>query len=83
MKVTPAAYTDKLKPWTSKLSANGGSANHLWDLSATSGWYDFVVSIDGISGWQQRFAGRLDTSNPTTSDPASGGSARMAFDKLA
>jgi phospholipase C len=82
MVVTPAAYADKLKPWTAKLSANG-SANHLWDLSATSGWYDFDVRIDGISGWQQRLAGRLDTSDPTTSDPALGGSARMAFDKLA
>ncbi len=73
------AYTGKLKPWTVKLAANG-SSNHLWDLSGTSGWYDLTVSAKDLPGWSQRFAGRLDNGQPSTSDPAMGGAAVMTLD---
>ena len=74
--VVANAYTGKLKPWTSKVAANG-SSNHLWDLSGTSGWYDLTVSSKELPGWSQRFAGRLENGQPSMSDPAMGGPALM------
>mgnify|MGYP006371115901 FL=1 len=71
------AYTGKLKPWSSKIAANG-SSNHLWDLSGTSGWYDLTVSSKDLPGWSQRFAGRLENGQPSMSDPAMGGAALMS-----
>ncbi|MDP3740120.1 MAG: phospholipase C, phosphocholine-specific [Hyphomonadaceae bacterium] len=75
--VSANAYTGTLKPWTSKLATNG-SANHLWDLSGTSGWYDLTISSKESPGWSQRFAGRLENGQPSMSDPAMGGPALMS-----
>jgi len=41
-----------------------------WTLSGSERWYDLTVSIDGKSGWSQRFAGHIETGNPSTTDPA-------------
>ncbi len=69
-------YFDKLKPWNVTVKA-GASANHMWDLSSNSGWYDLSLRLDGVDGWYQRIAGRLDNGQPTMSDPAMGGAAVM------
>ena len=74
IEVTSNAYGDKLKAWSAKLPA-GGSINHLWDLDATGGWYDFTVSCAAIPGYARRFAGRFDNGQPTMTDPAMGGGA--------
>jgi len=37
------------------------------------GWYDFSVTIGGNPGYQQRFAGRVETGRWSISDPAMGG----------
>ncbi|MFT3724991.1 MAG: phospholipase C, phosphocholine-specific [Hyphomonadaceae bacterium] len=76
--VTPNAYADKLKPWSAKLPANG-HVDHLWELDATGGWYDFTVSCAAIPGYSRRFAGRFDNGTATMSDPAMGGAAVMSF----
>ncbi|RYG32197.1 MAG: DUF756 domain-containing protein, partial [Burkholderiales bacterium] len=76
IRVTSEPYAKDLKGWASKLAANG-AANELWDLSPTSGWYDLTVRVDGLTGWSQRFAGRLDTGVATMTDPALGGPAIM------
>lgn len=34
------------------------------------GWYDFSVSVSGRDTFQARYAGRVETGNPGTSDPA-------------
>jgi hypothetical protein len=91
--VASEPYADKLKPWTAKL-ARGGAAGNIWDLSPTSGWYDFTVRVDGLQGSLQRFAGRVDGINvwlqrvgdnsySSMTDPAMGGVARMTWDQLA
>jgi phospholipase C len=72
--VTPGAYADDFKPWSGTLQP-GGSANNLWDLAKTGGWYDLAVSLDSVDVWRQRFAGRLDTGVATMTDPAMGGPA--------
>jgi phospholipase C len=74
--VTPGAYGDKLKAWDVKL-AGGKSADHVWDLSATGGWYDMVIKTS-VSEQAHRIAGRVDNGEPSTSDPAMGGAAVMS-----
>lgn len=76
--VVSEPYASDLKPWKATLSPEG-SANNLWDLSPTSGWYDFTVRIEGVTGWQQRFAGRLDTGVATMTDPALGGPSALSW----
>lgn len=74
--VVSEPYGPDLKSWKTKLGP-AGSANHLWDLSPTSGWYDLTVRIEGLDGWQQRFAGRLDAGVATMTDPALGGASTL------
>jgi phospholipase C len=74
--VTPNAYAAHLKPWRAKLKP-GGKAVHDWDLAKTGGWYDLGVRLAGVTGWEQRLAGRVETGRPSTSDPAMGGAAVM------
>jgi phospholipase C len=74
--VAPGAYADRLKPWRTKLSP-GETDSHVWNLAALGGWYDFVVTTNGVA--PQRLAGRIETGKPSTSDPAMGGPAVMAW----
>jgi phospholipase C len=52
----------------------GASASKSWSLSPTSGWYDFVVNLDGDSAFEYQLAGHVETGNDSISDPAMGGS---------
>lgn len=36
----------------------------------SSGWYDFSVTVEGAKGFEQRFAGRIETGRDSISDPA-------------
>jgi phospholipase C len=40
------------------------------DASLSSGWYDVAVELDGRSDFVRRYAGRVETGRPSTSDPA-------------
>ena len=76
--VVSEPYAADLAPWTAQIGAEG-SANHLWDLSTTSGWYDLTLKTEDASGWRQRFAGRIDTGVATMTDPALGGAAILSW----
>jgi phospholipase C len=51
----------------------GASASKSWPLSRTSGWYDFVITLDGGSEFGYQLAGHVETGSDSTSDPAMGG----------
>jgi len=74
--VSSGAYGDRLKTWSPRLSP-GEVEHHVWDLSATRGWYDLVVTTKGREGVALRLAGRIETGALSTSDPAMGGLAVM------
>ncbi|HEV7577902.1 MAG TPA: phospholipase C, phosphocholine-specific [Caldimonas sp.] len=42
-------------------------------LEETSGWYDFVISVEGDASFEYRIAGHLEDGRPSASDPAMGG----------
>jgi phospholipase C len=44
-------------------------------LSTSGYWYDFSVTVKGQADYSRRFAGRLETGNPSVSDPAMSGPA--------
>jgi phospholipase C len=44
-------------------------------LSASGGWYDFTVSVNGQTDYSRRFAGRMETGTDSYSDPAMSGTA--------
>lgn len=64
--------------WQAKLSAKG-SAERTWSLASSGGWYDLVVTSTQNPSWSNRLAGRLETFEPTISDPALGGEAVMTW----
>jgi phospholipase C len=51
----------------------GESKSQSWPLSRTSGWYDFVITLDGDPGFEYEVAGHIETGEESTSDPAMGG----------
>jgi len=50
----------------------GGEKSAALPLSASHGWYDFSVTIDGDDRFLRRYAGRVETGKPGFSDPAMG-----------
>jgi phospholipase C len=63
--VTSNAYrTDG--PWPLDVAAGGTGTLH-WNLEGSGHWYDFTVSG---TGFERRFAGRVETGKPGVSDPA-------------
>ncbi|MEC3881857.1 phosphocholine-specific phospholipase C [Parapedobacter sp. 10938] len=45
----------------------------LWlDVRATGGWYDVAVEVTGFPGFYQRFAGHVETGQPSITDPLMG-----------
>jgi len=74
LSVIPNAYQTALRPWTVELAAGAGAARH-WPLTASRGWYDLSVRIEGQGGYLRRLAGRLETGADSITDPAAGGAA--------
>ena len=76
------SYTVKIndnsyqKGLVSKLVGPAGAANSaiqmVLDLSKSSGWYDYSISIDGFAGFEKSYAGRVETGIEGISDPAMG-----------
>ncbi|MES2063968.1 MAG: phospholipase C, phosphocholine-specific [Bacteroidota bacterium] len=43
------------------------------DLGKQHGWYDFSIKVKGYGDFEKRYAGRVETGNPSYSDPVMGG----------
>ena len=43
-----------------------------WDSRASFGWYDLQLSIKGNINFLRRYAGHIETSQASRSDPANG-----------
>jgi phospholipase C len=59
-----------------ELAANGRAVVRWPTLK---GWYDVTVTDADATAFRRRFAGRLETGRPSTSDPAMGGEARLSW----
>lgn len=66
--VTANAYVTE-EPWRVEVPSQG-RVMRRWHTDASQGWYDVTVTGDG--GFEHRFAGRLETGLPSTSDPEMG-----------
>jgi len=62
-------YTDKPVKFT--LPPNR-ELSEFWSLDGSYGWYDFTVTTDSDSHFQERLAGHLETGRDSMSDPAIG-----------
>jgi len=66
--VTDNAY--KNAPKTVILEAKNGQSTLTLDLKKSHGWYDVSVRVEGVDGFEQRFAGHVETGKDSVSDPA-------------
>ena len=41
-----------------------------WNIRASGHWYDFTLRVPQLPGFSRRFAGRMETGAPSTTDPA-------------
>jgi phospholipase C len=65
---------DRYNSRPAKLSLRSGETQRRqWPLSRTRGWYDLVVTVQGDSGFEQRYAGHVENGEDSISDPAMGG----------
>jgi phospholipase C len=63
------AYQTNGHSWT----LQAGSTNTITlHLGRSFGWYDFTLRVKGFDGFEQRFAGRVETGKPSFSDPFMG-----------
>jgi phospholipase C len=60
------AYAERMTEWPLPQGATVASTH---DLSASQGWYDFSIALEGSGTYLRRFAGHLETGRPSTSDP--------------
>ena len=67
--LTDNAYGDSLN---NHLLAPKGNLQIIVDAGRHSGWYDRSVRVEGIEGFEKRFAGRVETGKESISDPAMG-----------
>ncbi len=62
-------YGTAVKPLQVKA---GGQASLTLKLAKSGQWYDLSATVSGATGYARRFAGRVETGKPTTSDPLMG-----------
>ena len=62
-------YADKTVKFT--LPPNR-ELSEFWSLGSSYGWYDFTITTDSDSYFQERLAGHLETGRDSMSDPAIG-----------
>jgi phospholipase C len=55
-----------------QLTAAAGTTEITLSLKDSSGWYDFSVTVEGHTGFEQRFAGRVETGKESITDPFMG-----------
>jgi len=73
LRVNSEAYADHHRAWAA--SWQGGSME--WDLGATKGWYDLVITLDAHPSFRRRLAGRAEDGRPSITDPALGSPSRQ------
>ncbi|MGG7665357.1 phosphocholine-specific phospholipase C [Dyadobacter sp. BHUBP1] len=56
-----------------KTFAVGGKASLVLNLGKSFHWYDFSVKVPGYDGYEERFAGHVETGAATKTDPLMGG----------
>lgn len=78
IRIRPMAYEAQQGVWTGPV-APGAMASTTRSLDGTGGWYDFLVTCEDEPAFARRFAGRLETGKPSTSDPAMAGPALMTW----
>ncbi|HEY4208698.1 MAG TPA: phospholipase domain-containing protein, partial [Puia sp.] len=54
-------------PWSAKI-APGSTKTKSWELNSSGNWYDFSVKAGDV--YIRRFAGRVETGQPSVTDPA-------------
>jgi phospholipase C len=54
------------------ITAADGKAQLLVETKKHGGWYDCSVAIEGLAGYERRYAGRVETGKDSISDPAMG-----------
>ncbi|PWT97574.1 MAG: phospholipase C, phosphocholine-specific [Bacteroidetes bacterium] len=71
-----AQVRDNYKKTTKRILLGAGKAskpmNVFLDPKSSGNWYDITVNIDGYANFVKRYAGRVETGEATTSDPAMG-----------
>ncbi|HEY4877479.1 MAG TPA: alkaline phosphatase family protein, partial [Puia sp.] len=70
VEITDNAY--KAAPATKTVNARSAE-KIIIDLSKSHGWYDLTVKIKGNNIFEKRYAGHVETGNPSHSDPLMGG----------
>jgi phospholipase C len=63
----------KAKTVTKTVSATGSQSVIVLDLQKSHHWYDFSLTVNGVSGFAKRFAGHVETGVESVSDPYMGG----------
>jgi phospholipase C len=66
--VRPNAYTRQ--PTRTHLLAPGATLDDHWDVTESLGWYDLSITTDASPAFLRRAAGRVETGQPSVSDPA-------------
>ncbi|MBF9255007.1 phospholipase C, phosphocholine-specific [Pontibacter sp. 172403-2] len=61
----------KNPPVTKEIAALAEAVVQI-DTKPSSGWYDFSVRVQGNPSYERRYAGRVETGNPSQSDPFMG-----------
>lgn len=56
-----------------KTFAAGGKASLVLELGKSFNWYDFSIKVKGHDGYEERFAGHVETGAVTKTDPLMGG----------
>jgi len=72
--VTPMAHGELYGLWQGEV-APGAAATNARALRQTGGWYDFRVTCDDDPAFARRYAGRLESGEPSVTDPAMAGPA--------
>jgi phospholipase C len=55
-----------------KKGKKGDSATLVFLLEKQHGWYDFSIRVKGDEAFEKRYAGKVETGNPSQSDPLMG-----------
>jgi phospholipase C len=82
VEVSERAYVMQGAPLRIALAADAPLAYPAALNPRYKGWYDHSLRCDAAPGWVRRLAGRIDTGQPSISDPALGGPAVMVQARL-
>ena len=66
-----------------KVVEHAAVANQSWSLQNYFGWYSVVLSVQSDPNFQQRFAGHLETGQPSRTDPQIGSVKTQVVDEFA